>query len=249
MAWNLSTGLSQKLLAGDLTTTNKLMADTISTGSGDGSGGTDTINNTAGLDSFAVGDYLLIQSGDANNNKAVKALTVTATVIEVEAGSLAAVAAGAVIGLFKFDPTGTIKTLFANSVMAFFTEQRPDNADMAEPGSERLLVTLNGAPFVPGVSTNGLNMGQLDGTTMKRAIDPVTGASEVWQGTPPTDVTISSCRWYANDKVTGASVSAIRMDGIVSTSGGDVNFVNGNSLVSGIPATVSDVSFSLRGIN
>jgi len=249
MAWRLSTGLTQEILAGIPQSTAKLMANTISMGDGDGAGGLDTINDSGnGLGVFNVHDYLLIQSADANDNVFVKVLSATAGILEVPAGSFAAIAAGTIIGLLKFDATGTIREIFKNSIISCFSQTRPISADDAEPGSSVLDFTKDGGAFVAGESANGLNMGALDGNTMKRQIDPETGASEVQKGNALATVTAQSCRWYANDKVTGASVSAKRMDGVVATSGGDLNMENGTALTLGVPAEITDISFTVEAV-
>jgi len=249
MAWRFSTGLTQAILAGDPQSDVNYMADTISMGDGDGAGGLDTINDSAsGLGDFAVHDYVLIQSADANNNAFVKVVSAAAGKLEVPAGSFAAISAGTIIGLIKIDSNGTIKEIFKNSTIDVFSQVRPSDADQAEPGTSILSFTKDGNAFTAGNSLNGLNMGVLDGNTMKRAIDPETGATENWKGDADTTATAQSCCWYTNDKITGASVTAKRMYGVVATSGGDLNMANGTNLTSGVPAEVTDVSFTVEAV-
>lgn len=245
--FNFSTGMVKALLAGDPSLNTKIMADTISTGDGDGTGGLDTINDSAsGLGSFGRHDFVLIVSDDANNGVWTKCINVTAAKLEVPAGTLTAVAAGSIVGIFKFDAWGAMKTLYQNCVIDVFAEARPASADSAEPGAVIARFTLNGDAFVAGQSTNGLNFGYLDGTNMKRAIDPETTLSEVWRAIPTATAVANSCRIYSNDKTTGPSSTAIRMDGIVAASGSDLNISQGPSLTLGVPVDITDVTNQVR---
>jgi len=249
MPWKFSTGLTQAILASNPSTAEHLMANTISLGDGDGAGGLDTINDSAtGLGGFDVHDFVLVLTGDSNNNSLVKVLSATTAKLEVPAGSFTGLVAGTVIGIIKIDFNGSIQEIFKNSVISVFSQARASDADQAEPGSSILDFTLNSDTFVAGAAENGLTMGALDGNTMKRAIDPETAATEVWKGDALATANAQSCRWYANAKVTGTSVSAIRMDGVVATSGGDLNMENGTNLTLGVPAEVTDVSFTVQSV-
>jgi hypothetical protein len=248
--FNFSTGMIKALLAGDPSISTKVMADTISAGDGDGTGGLDTINDSAsGFGSFGRHDFLLIVSGDANDGVWTKCINASAAKLEVPAGALTAVAAGSVVGIFKFDAWGAMKTLFQNCTIDIYAEARPASADSAEPGAAIARFTLNGDAFVAGLSTNGLNFGYLDGTNMKRAIDPETSIAEVWRATPTVTAVANSCRIYANDKSSGSSTTAIRMDGVVATSGADLNISQGPSLTAGVPVDISDVVNQVRSGN
>jgi len=246
MSWNLSTGMRDALLAAKPTVSLNVTGTTISFGDGDGAGGTDTINDTAnGLDVFKQHQFILISNGGANNNQLVKALTVAAGKIEVPAGSLTAVAAGASVTLLALDGMGSVAALLQNSVIDIYSGGRPANADALESGTKLLTITLNGGIFVPGEPTNGINLGNIVAGVLKRAIDPETGVVEIWRGVGLVDGTAGWARWYANDKTTGASTTAIRMDGVVSTSGGDINMVNGTEIRATVGSEFSDVSVTM----
>lgn len=150
--------------------------------------------------------------------------------------------------LVKTGTYGSVAELLEDSVIEIFIGTRPVNADTTEGSSAILRLTLNGAAFVAGVATNGINLGELDGTTLKRAIDSVTSNTEIWRGAGISDGTAGWARWYANAMVTGASTTAIRMDGTVATSGGDVTMVNGVTIVTGVDSDVSDVSVTMTGV-
>ena len=157
---------------------------------------------------------------------------------------------GMVKGLLgKTAPFGSVAELLANGTLDIFSGSRPSGgADETEGATLLASITLNGDAFVAGVATNGINVGEFDGLTMKRAIDAATSVTEVWKGAGIADGTATWCRWYANDKTTGASTTAVRMDGVIATSGGDLNLVNGTSIVTGVNTEISDVSVTMTGV-
>jgi len=256
MSWNLSTGAVQHLLGGVPSIQHAVVdAGTISFGDGDGTGATDTINKPADLDTFDKHSWILVVNPDSaspgtNHNILIKALTVSATKVEVEAGTFTAEAAGTLdICLVQLD-SGSVREMFQNSTIDLYSGSRPATADLTESGTELLNVTLNGAAFTADDDENGLNLGEFDVNVLKRAIDPETGVTEVWKGAGLAaagsgGTTAGYARWYANVKVTGASSVAIRMDGEVAVSGADLNMVNGTSIVQNIYSEVSDVSMTM----
>jgi len=253
MGFNLSSGLSAAILGDTEQTVAKLNVDTISFGDGDGSviSGADTINDSGAALSthFAKHDWILIISGGANNNKLVKALSVTTSKIEIVAGSFTAVAAGSNVCLVKLASIGNLMRCFQNGTMSGRTGARPTDADTTESGTELIKITLNGSSFSAGVSLNGLNLeADVAGTTLNRATDPETAASEVWQGTGLVAGTVGYMRWYANAYTTGASTTAIRMDGTVATSGADITMANGTTISIGAISNVTSVDLSVEGV-
>lgn len=243
MAWNLSTGAKLALLAKTPNVDVSLIAATISFGDGDGTGGTDTINDSgSGLGVFAQDDYILVVNG-TNANTMVKAITVAAGKIEVIAGSFTTEAAGSNICLIKIS-TGAFAEVFRNAVADIRSGTRPSTADLVESGTLLMKLTKDAGVFVAGTSANGLNW-EMSSTTLKRATDPETGVSEVWKGIGLVTGTPGHVRVYANDYTTGASSSAVRMDGVVSSSGADMNITTGNSVTVDVYAEVSDVSFTV----
>lgn len=149
-------------------------------------------------------------------------------------------------GLLGADsPNGSLAELFAYGIIDVYDGLRPDDADSTERGTHLLRITLNGDAFVAGVDTNGLNMGEFDGVILKRAIDIITSAIEVWRGKGLADGTAGWARFRTNSAVTGASITEIRMDGMVAPSGAELNMVNGVGVVTDIYSEVSDVSFTM----
>jgi hypothetical protein len=250
MAFNLSSGLKKALTSKPQNIEVTVNEATISFGDGDGVGGRDTINNTAtSFGVFAKHDWILICGGGANHNILVKALDVTTTKIEVMAGTLTAVGAGSNVNIMKLKGLGTLKAIFANSNMDIFTTTRPASADLVEAGTLLLSVTKDAAAFTGGASLNGLNLdADALGTTLNRAIDPETGVMENWQASGATNGTAGWGRWYANEKITGASTDAIRMDGLVGLVNSDIVMSTGTSVVTGAISNVTGVELSVEGV-
>jgi hypothetical protein len=247
---SISTGLKQALLTANLSVKKNRIGTDISFGDGDGAGGQDTINATSGLDIFTPHSHihLLTPDGDPNRNNLVKVITTSAPKIEVAAGSLTALAAGGDIDLIWFDVAGCLRSIFQNCTIKIFSQNRAATADLAEPGTSICDMTLNGNAFVAGIPLNGLNFGVMDGDYLRRVIDPETAASEVWSGDPSSSSVANSYICYANDVVTGASVSSVRFNGTVSGAGegGDMILANGNQLTAGVQTKVSSFKFQIK---
>ena len=240
MGWNLNTNLAKALLKQQPAFTNTVNASTISFGDGDGLGSTDTINDTGnGLAIYDVGSFILVGNG-ANKNSYVQALTVTAGKIEVEAGSFSAEVAGNPI-LITDIQAGALAQIMENSVLDLRSSIRPSTADMAVSGTLLLTVTKNGGAFVAGEATNGLSLGEFSGQTLKRGIDPATGATEIWQGDGVAGGTAGHGVWWSNDRAT------YRADGAVATSGADINMANGTTIGVGVTSEVTDVIWNIAG--
>lgn len=137
-------------------------------------------------------------------------------------------------------PYGSVAELLAAGTIWIYNGSRPADADTATTDTVLLKITLDGLAFVTGVTTNGLNLA-LTGLVLKQA------SGETWKGEGLADDTAAWARWYANDAdpTTGASTTDVRMDGIVSTSGADVNMANGTAVATGVDSEVTDVSFTM----
>lgn len=244
MAWLLSTGMQKALLGGVPSVVESLCLNTISFGDGDGAGSTDTINDSAnGMAIFTVDDWILVGNG-TNANKLVKVLTTAAAKVEVPAGSFATAAAGSYIFIARIK-SGSLREIMQNGIMSLYDTVRPASADSAEPGTLLAKITRAGGAFVAGASANGLNIAEFTGTAISRAIDPTTGVAEVWKGVGLATGTARTAVWYANEFITGASTTALRMYGTVNTSGGDVNMAGGTTITTGVDTGVTSVSFTI----
>ena len=109
-----------------------------------------------------------------------------------------------------------LKTAYANGILCIFSGTQPADADAVETGTLLAKITVDSGAFVGGTATNGLNFD-----------DPVAGvlakaAAETWSGVglaaAGTGTVAGWFRFYANDYITGASASAVRFDGAISTS-------------------------------
>ncbi len=140
-------------------------------------------------------------------------------------------------------PNGSLTDLLVNSVIRIYTGSRPADADATESGTLLLEITLDGlTSTTPMTGTNGINLGEFIDNTLKQA------AGETWKGEAVATGTAAWGRWYAAAYTLGASTAAVRADGVVSTSGAEINMSNGTSVVSGVDSEVTDVSFSLSGV-
>jgi hypothetical protein len=235
--WRLSTGLRNALLERAASVPNAVAASTISFGDGDGTGGRDTINDTAnGLGSFLEKAYITVL-GSANNNITAKILSVAAGVVEVAAGSLVNEAAGASVVLASAEG-GSYRGLFRNCTIKLFTGAQPASADDAETGTELCQITLSSGAFVAGAPANGLNFGQVASAQLHKEVD------EIWSGVNGADGVAGWFRIYDNDAVTGASTTAVRLDGACATSGAQLNLTN-TSLVNSVTTTIDQVNLSM----
>lgn len=252
MAWRLSTGMQMALLAGLIMPDGAaIIGNDISVSVGTGAGGMDKVMRSGGgLDVFGKQDFICLEdaAGSANNGKVVRVVQVVSpTELLVEAGVLADMAAGGMVSIKKIKGGGSVADVLRNGILVLYTGIRPASADDAETGTKLCEITLDAGAFVAGQSENGVNIGEFSGNTLKRAINPETGITEIWRGLGLANGTAGWARWYDNDYVTGASTSAVRMDGTVATSGGDVNMSNGTGIVVDVHAEVTNVSMTIGG--
>lgn len=119
----------------------------------------------------------------------------------------------------------------STGVIEIYTGAQPATANDPVSGTLLGTVTTNGAAFTPGSATNGLTFATAaDGAVAKEASN--------WQF---TGLATGSAGWFrfkgnAVD-AGGSSTTAIRLDGSIATSGGDMTIGNINVTV-GAPNTV-----------
>lgn len=216
--------------------TKLMTATTISFGDGDGTDGTDTINDSANnLAGYSVGDLITVV-GSTSNDGVYEILTRAAGKIEVAAGSLTTEAAGdaVVLGTAR---GGCFSDLFKYGVIDIYNGPQPASADDAETGTKLLRITNGSGAFTSGVETNGLVMGEVTSFALKREV------GTVWSGVGLANGQAGWFRFYANTVVTGVSITAIRFDGLVSTSGAQLNMSNTNVTLGGT-STVDSVNIT-----
>ena len=219
MTLRLSSGLRDAMLDYKARVQNAIVGTTISFGDGDGTGSTDTINDSGdGLGDFSVGDMITV-TGSTSNDGTYEILTVAAGVVEVAAGSLTTEAAGDTV-ILASARGGSVADLMKYGTLHIYSGSQPTDADSAETGTKLVEITQSGGSFTSGIETNGLVMGNVTSHALKRE------TGEVWSGVAVASGTAGWFRFYQNDVVTGSSTSAIRFDGAIATSGAQLNMSN-----------------------
>ncbi len=237
MALRLSTGLRNALLDKKAEASNLIVSTTISFESGTGTYGRDRILDSGN----SLGDYIrrdtVTVSGSTPNAGNYEILAVANGYLEIASSSLTNESAGDTVVLAGARG-GAFVDLFRNCIVDVFTGSQPVSADAAETGSKLVSITLSSGPFTGGSAANGINFGEVASGVLHKE------AGEVWSGLGLVAGTAGWFRFYANDYVLGASVTAIRMDGGVATSGSQFNLSN-TSITVGGTTTVDSVSLTL----
>ena len=237
MALRLSTGLRNALLDKKAEAANLIVSTTISFESGTGTSGRDRILDSGN----SLGDYIrrdtVTVSGSTSNDGNYEILAVANGYLEIAPSSLTNESAGDTVVLAGARG-GAFVDLFRNCIVDVFTGSQPVSADAAETGSKLLSITLSSGPFTAGSPVNGINFGEVASGVLHKE------AGEVWSGLGLVAGPAGWFRFYANDYVLGASLTAIRMDGGVATSGSQFNLSN-TSIAVGGTTTVDSVSLTL----
>jgi len=236
--WKLSTGLRNKLLGGKATVHAVAYASTISFGDGDGTDGRDTINDSGnGLGGFKqYDDITIVSGGGANAGIVAKILSVASGKIEVAAGTFTAVAAGTTVVLASASG-GSYRGAFRGMVIDIYSGAQPSSADDAETGTKLCRLTVSSGAVTPGSVTNGLRLGDAAAGVIAKE------TADVWSGQNLASGVAGWFRMYDNNVTTGASTTAVRMDGSCATSGAQMNMTS-TTLVSGVTTTVDSVALT-----
>ena len=134
---------------------------------------------------------------------------------------------------------GTVGTAGALStgVIEIYTGAQPATANDPVTGTLLGTVTLNGAAFTPGSATNGL-------TFAAAANGAVSKSATAWQFTGLANGTAGWFRFKGNaSDAGGTSTTAIRLDGSIATSGGDMTIGN-LSITVGAPNTIDQFTLT-----
>jgi len=136
-----------------------------------------------------------------------------------------------------------VRTAYANGILALFGgASQPADTNSAETGTLLCLITVGGGAFTPGQAANGLNFG----ATVSGAIAKATG--ETWTGdglAAAGDGMIATYfRFYDNDYVTGASTTAVRFDGAISTSATAELQMSVTMIVEGAPVVINSFTYT-----
>lgn len=138
--------------------------------------------------------------------------------------------------------TGSVKSIMANGVIHIYSGAQPANADAVETGDLLMKITVDAGAFTGGVATNGLNMGvSTDGVLAK-------AAAETWKGeglaAAGTGTTAGYFRWYDNNETTGASTTAVRVDGAIGTSSAYELQMTNTTIAENGPSTINTFTYT-----
>lgn len=242
MSWNLSTGCAKELLSRKASSQITRLGTDISF--------TATTIDQTGIGSVILAGHWVTIFSAQNGNVVAQCLSSTANQAVFAAGTFTVESSGTAMAVTVIDG-GSFLELFQNGQLWLFNGGRPANADLAEASTNLAKITRDGGAFVYGAPANGLNLGQFAAGELKRALDPNTAATEVWQGDGLVADTAIWGRWYANDAdpTAGASSSDVRMDGNITTSaGGDIVMATGRAIEVGVPAVVTGVTITAEGV-
>lgn len=144
-------------------------------------------------------------------------------------------------GHLNAECNGGIKSAYANGVIGIYGGATiPTDLDGAIPGTLLCLVTKASGSFSPGTATNGINFDNPAAGIMSKA------AAENWSGTvleaAGAGTTATFYVHYANDMTTGASTTAVRMAGQISTSP-TIEMPIANPLVAGAPFVIASYAY------
>lgn len=134
--------------------------------------------------------------------------------------------------------TESFKDIMAAGVIRVFSGVQPSSADDAEASTVLLEITVSSGTFTAGSATNGLNFGTPTSGIIAKS------SSEVWSGAASTSGTAGWFRFYANDMTTGASTTAARFDGSVSTSGAQLN-MSATAITAGATTTIDSFTVTM----
>jgi hypothetical protein len=106
--------------------------------------------------------------------------------------------------------------LLDGGIIHIYSGTQPADADTAESGDLLVKITKDGLALGSG---GGLSLGNAtNGKISKPAADD-------WKGTAVADGTAGWFRFYDSNETTGTSTTAVRFDGRVATSGGELRVV------------------------
>jgi hypothetical protein len=132
----------------------------------------------------------------------------------------------------------SFKDIMAAGVIRVFSGVQPTSADDAEAATVLLEITVSSGTFTAATTTNGLNFGDAASGAIAKA------TAEVWSGAATTTGTAGWFRFYANDMTTGATTTAARFDGSVSTSGAQLN-MSSTAITAGATTTIDSFTVTM----
>lgn len=134
------------------------------------------------------------------------------------------------------------RTDYANGVLAIYSGSQPTDADAAETGTLLCLITVGSGAFTPGVATNGLNFDAPVAGVLPKA------AAETWSGVglaaAGTGTVAGWFRFYDNNQTTGASTTALRFDGAISTASTAELQMSVTTIVEDAPVVINSFNYT-----
>lgn len=244
MSMSLSTGLQKAVLAGTDIGESKLISDTVSFTASQ-------ILDTGKLSAYLPGDFVKVHLG-ANDHVVAQVISGDADQLTFASGSFAVEAAGSLRMIERLVSSGAIGPVLTNGVIGIFSSPIPISADASEGSAVLLALLTRGGTldtFTPGLSLYGANF-KLNGTILDRAINPSTGVQEVISGGSLLENgetgTATWARHYDNNYTTGASTSAVRMDGTAGdTSGFNYYLPSGRTIGGTAPVILQSINVSI----
>ena len=114
---------------------------------------------------------------------------------------------------------------------------KPADADADEDADTQLLLL----GFTVDGGATGLSMGTSSSGVLAKAVEDWEGVGLAAAG---TGTTATWCRWYDSNHTTGASITAVRVDGSVGTSSSYELQMSNTTIVESNPASVSSWNFT-----
>lgn len=138
-----------------------------------------------------------------------------------------------------------IRTAYAGGVIAIYGGTQPATANDTEGTAPLLaLITLNSATHTAGSATNGLTFDAPVAGVLSKA------AAETWSGNGTaaagTGATATWFRHYDKNHTTGASTTAIRFDGAISTASTSELQMSNTTIVEGVPVEIRTYTRTAR---
>lgn len=192
------------------------------------------LDSDSGFGSFQAGDLITVTGTTNNNGRYIlSAATVGALTVK---GSLTDESAGTTFKV-KAHRGGSFRDIMRDGVIRVYSGAQPSSADDAETGTLLCKLTLSSGTFVAGEDANGLELGESASGIIGKEV------GEVWSGENLASGTAGWFRWYSNSETTGASTSAVRLDGACGTSGAEM-VMGSTSLSAGVDTTVNSVQIT-----
>jgi hypothetical protein len=135
-----------------------------------------------------------------------------------------------------------LRTAYTNGILCLYSGTQPADCDAIETGTLLCKITLASGAFTGGVGTNGINFDAPVAGVLSKA------AGETWSGNglaaAGTGTVAGWFRFYANAFTTGASTSAVRFDGAISTSSTAELQMSVTTIVDGAPVVINSFTYT-----